>query len=132
MALLGFGLDAIGDDSGNPPSEVFHTYRRGVRGLGVYNASEGAFDVLPGSEIDIRVVAGTPKHPNQKLEELRSKLLEAEDLVADENGIYRLGRTLHFDSPSAAAVFVLGGSCNGWAEWVNEEGVSLSRVYREE
>ena len=31
---------------------------------------------------------------------------------------------------SAAAVFVLGGSQNGWAEWVDDSGSTLSDVYR--
>ena len=35
-----------------------------------------------------------------------------------------------FSSPSSAAVFVLGGSQNGWTEWVNEAGETLDTVYR--
>lgn len=35
-----------------------------------------------------------------------------------------------FLSPSTAAVFVLGGSQNGWVEWVNDVGKTLNEVYR--
>ena len=35
-------------------------------------------------------------------------------------------------TPSAAAVFVLGGSQNGWTEWVSDDGETLNQVYRSE
>ena len=42
--------------------------------------------------------------------------------------------TLHddvtFGSPSSAAVFVLGGSQNGWTEWINNAGETLDAAYR--
>lgn len=34
-----------------------------------------------------------------------------------------------FLNPSAAAVFVLGSSQNGWVEWTNDEGKTLHEVY---
>lgn len=43
-----------------------------------------------------------------------------------------LAENLEFPTPSAAAVFVLGGSQNGWTEWVNDGGETLNRVYRSE
>lgn len=39
---------------------------------------------------------------------------------------------LEFPTPSAAAVFVLGGSQNGWTEWVSDNGETLNQVYRSE
>lgn len=131
MALLGFGLDAVGDDSIAIPGQLFHTYRRGIKGLGRYNAAEGSFDVLPGSKVDIGTCAGTKRNPNKKIESLRSQLIASGELSMENEGVYELGCTLHFDSPSAAAVFVLGGSCNGWTEWLDESGRTLSFVYRE-
>ena len=41
-----------------------------------------------------------------------------------------LADDIELSSPSAAAVFVLGGSQNGWTEWVNEQGQTLDYVYR--
>ena len=35
-------------------------------------------------------------------------------------------------TPSAAAVFVLGGSQNGWTEWISDGGETLNQVYRSE
>ncbi len=131
MMLLGFGLDAIGDDVAEETDRIFHTTRRGVKGLGRYNAFEGSFDVLPGSEIDVCTVPGTQNKPNSKLESLRRKLIDSEGLRARNDGLFELASTLHFESPSAAAVFVLGGSCNGWTEWVDDTGRTLSSVYRD-
>ena len=35
-----------------------------------------------------------------------------------------------FPSPSTAAAMFLGGSANGWTEWKNDKGQTLSKVYR--
>ena len=35
-----------------------------------------------------------------------------------------------FGSPNSAAAFVLGGSRNGWIEWMNEAAGTLDAVYR--
>lgn len=35
-----------------------------------------------------------------------------------------------FSSPSTAAAMFLGGNANGWTEWKNNEGKTLSKVYR--
>ena len=49
---------------------------------------------------------------------------------ADE--VVTLEEDYEFPSPSAAAVFVLGGSQNGWIEWVNDQNQTLDSVYRRE
>ena len=46
----------------------------------------------------------------------------------DSNGIVKADTA--FASPSAAASFVLGGSCNGWTAWKGEDGEFIDR-YRE-
>lgn len=37
---------------------------------------------------------------------------------------------LEFNSPSATAVFTLGGRRNGWTEWINNNGDTLDALYR--
>ena len=37
---------------------------------------------------------------------------------------------LEFNSPSATAVFALGGRQNGWTEWINNNGGTLDALYR--
>ena len=41
-----------------------------------------------------------------------------------------LEHNLEFNSPSATAVFALGGRRNGWTEWINTSGDTLEAVYR--
>lgn len=130
MTLLGFDLDAVGDDEGAPQSTIFHTQRRGVKGLGEYSAEEGVFRVLNGSQIDIEMIPGTKEKPNAKLVELRNQLIDDHKIVKADDSLFWLKENVEFGSPSAAAEFVLGGSCNGWSEWVNSSGQTLSGVYR--
>ena len=45
-----------------------------------------------------------------------------------EEGIikdFKFTRDYHFDTPSGAAVVVLGCSSNGWDQWKNKDGKSL-------
>lgn len=132
MAVLGFDLDAVGDDSNaNSFDGVFHTFKRGIRGLGVYKATEGSFDVLSGSQVDVDTPAGTKTKPNATINNLRRDLVESGALVKANDGMYQLKETVSFASPSTAAVFILGGSQNGWTEWIDALGRTLSFVYRE-
>ena len=128
MGVLGYDLDAVGE-SVNDDGIVFHTPRRGIDARGRYDSSAGKFTVLAGSQIDLDVQCGTKAKPTQRLEGLRASL-RAEGALADDGGAWRLARDASFDTPSAAAVFVLGGSQNGWTEWVSEDGRTLSMVYR--
>ena len=54
------------------------------------------------------------------------------EIFDDSRGIAELAEDLEFSTPSAAAAFVLGGSQNGWTEWVSDDGEALSQVYRSE
>ena len=129
MGVLGYDLDAVGE-SVTDDGIVFHTPRRGIDARGRYDSSAGKFTVLAGSQIDLDVQCGTKAKPTQRLEGLRASL-RAEGALADDGGAWRLARDVSFDTPSAAAVFVLGGSQNGWTEWVSEDGRTLSMVYRD-
>ena len=53
-------------------------------------------------------------------------------VFGDAGGVVALEDDYEFPSPSAAAVFVLGGSQNGWTEWVNEQNYTLDSVCRSE
>lgn len=44
---------------------------------------------------------------------------------------YRLRADYLFDSPSAAASYVIGRAANGWQEWRTESGTTLDEVFRQ-
>ena len=54
------------------------------------------------------------------------------EIFGNITGVVELAEDLEFPTPSAAAVFVLGGSQNGWTEWVSDNGETLNQVYRSE
>ncbi len=119
MAALGYDLDRV-DQGPVGAIDVFHTKKKGICGKGRYDKTTGRFTVLAGSKVNL----SRPVLKNVAVEEVRKRLF------GEATGIVELSNDLVFPTPSAAAVFVLGGSQNGWTEWVNDEGETLNRVYR--
>lgn len=119
MAVLGYGLDRT--DAAVPAGHaLFHTRRNGIAAKGRYDERTGSFTVLAGSQIDL----SRPILKNVGATDARR------NVFGEESGIATLRDDMVFSSPSSAAVFVLGGSQNGWTEWVNEAGETLDTVYR--
>lgn len=98
------------------------TTRRGI--VGLMRVSGGRYEVLPGSDICM----GCEPRANEKVKKLRMSLLRNGHILQTSNGGWKLEKSVFFESPSRAAVFVLGGSQNGWAEWKNAEGKTLQSV----
>lgn len=63
------------------------------------------------------------------LKDLREDLLEKE-IIMCENGIYKFTQEYTFNSPSAAADFIIGGSNNGWDYWKDIKGQSINDALR--
>lgn len=119
MQALGYDLDRS-EEVPSTSSTLFHTKKNGVHATGRYDKDSGRFTVLGGSEVDLtRAII-----KNQGATEARR------ELFTGESGKVRLAEDVTFASPSAAAVFVVGGSQNGWTEWVNDQGKTLNDVYR--
>lgn len=121
MEALGYDLDRTYDGPAADES-LFHTKKGGVRASGRYDKETGRFTVL----------AGSPVALEKPIIKNRSAVEERERLFGDATKRAELGEDVTFPSPSAAAVFVLGGSQNGWTEWVNDSGQTLDEVYRGE
>ena len=121
MTALGYDLDRI-DQGPVGASAVFHTKKNGIRGSGRYDRATGRFTVLAGSKVNL----SKPVLKNVSVAALRREMFEGIAGIAD------LTEDLEFPTPSAAVVFVLGGSQNGWTEWVNNDGETLNQVYRSE
>lgn len=121
MTALGYDLNRV-DQGPAGVLAVFHTKKNRLRGVGRYDKATGHFTVLAGSEVDL----SRPVLKNAGVAATRKMIF------GDAVGVGQLVEDLEFPTPSAAAVFVLGGSQNGWVEWVNEEGKTLNQVYRSE
>ena len=102
--------------------KVFHTTRRGIRGLLAVTAA--GYVVLSGSVIDIDTPLYENNHTGIKR---RQEALQSEAISRRDDGVYELKANCMFKSPSAAAEFVLGGSQNGLKEWVDDEKQPLGR-----
>lgn len=59
----------------------------------------------------------------------RDKLI-ASGVMEERDGEYIFTQDFLFSSPSTAAAVVLGRSANGWVEWKDDHGQTLSDVYR--
>lgn len=103
-------------------SSILHTTRNGIQAFGVYDGEK--FEVLEGSQIDM-----SRKCHSNNTERHRHTALENGDISCIE-GTYKLNISLSFTSPSSAAMFVLGGSTNGWIEWKNKDGKTLDELVR--
>ena len=121
MAALGYDLDRVDQGPAGAPA-VFHTKKNGIRGAGRYDKATGHFTVLAGSKVNL----SRPVLKNAAVAAARR------EIFGDSGGIAELAEDLEFPTPSAAAVFVLGGSQNGWTEWVSDDGETLNEVYRSE
>lgn len=91
---------------------------RGADAKAVYN--ENGLTVLAGS-----IIAGN-NTASCTSPEKRLKLIS--ELTSEVDGKRVLKLNKRFDSPSAASVFCLGRSSNGWIEWHDENGVPLKSL----
>ena len=103
-------------------ANTLHTTRNGVLAFGVYDGEH--FEVLEGSEIDMN-----RKCHSSTFEKQRQTALNNGDIVKVDDK-YKLTVSVSFSSPSSAAMFVLGGSTNGWTEWKDKDGKTLDEIHR--
>lgn len=110
-------IENVNIDSNYP---VFHTKRRGIKGL--LSIIDGSYVVLKGSVIDIDTPIDNKNHNGIKR---RIDTLNDGTIVKKEDGTYVLTKNVVFTSPSGAAVFVLGSNQNGKVEWVDAQNKPL-------
>lgn len=115
-----------GDETGPEEGEMFFCQTEGVDGRGYY-AEEGMV-VLKGSygrEASQEFEKYAPSHAAKRQAAIDEGLLkwEQDRLV--------LTRDMIFRNPSPAASFLLGRSANGWIEWKDRQGRTLSYCVRD-
>jgi|GEM_PF-82812 len=123
VTTLGFPLFVPLVITDKPASEKFFCVRGGVLAEGYYTA-EG-FIVLKGSRG--RLISNGK--PPQRLIQLRQEQIEAGVFVAEGDAVVLVKDTL-FKTPSAASGALLIAASNGWVDWKNKQGISLSDIYR--
>ncbi len=101
---------------------LFYAKNRGCDAKGFYSAA--GFTILKGSSSANRTT------PSFVWKEKRQKLIHEYTSVI--NGTLVMNSDKTFSSPSTAADFCLGRSCNGWTIWQDKEGKTLDAVYRKQ
>ena len=105
--------------------EVFFCTGSEADGRGLY--TQEGFVVLKGSSGRIE---NTPSMKKWSLDKSRQKLLELGVLIEKEGRLVFQKDHL-FNSPSAAAIAMMGRNANGWTEWKNQAGQTLDEIKRQ-
>lgn len=122
MGALGWSLDVAPELTREDQNNLWRTTRNGI--VGFMRISGGQYEVLPGSTINM----GKEPIQNEMCKRRRMDLKASGDMEKIAHDKWRLKKVVEFKSPSSAAVFVLGGSVNGWEEWKNGEGKKLLSI----
>lgn len=103
--------------------ELFYCKVKEVSSTGELN--DDGFLVYEGGTC---VLKESPKAPEWIIR-LRKKLLDQE-VLKEKEGVLVFQRDEIFNSPSAAAVTILGRTANGWTTWKNKNGKTLDELKR--
>ena len=110
------------DSFGN---NVFHIRTKGVQANGVFNETDHSIRLLKGSLCPQATV-------KSYRDAVKRNALLASIAKKTTDGYWKLERDYVLDSPSTAASYVVGGNRNGWKEWINDNGMTLDEIYRNE
>lgn len=128
LATLGYPLfDSVSSSASTitQQEEIFHCRAGGCDGRGLYTP-EG-FVVLKGSigrRENVKSIQGKAN------ERFRNKLLDSKVMRAQGDTVV-FDKDHLFNSPSMAAIALMGRSANGWLEWKSKEGVTLDKLKRQ-
>ena len=108
----------------DPQPALFYYKAKDSDAKGYYD--DDGFVILAGSLIrQVQAISAPPF-----VTRLKENLLRSGKLIAVDNQSYQLTENQLFKTPSAASSLVSGRSTNGWIEWKNRDGQTLSDVYR--
>lgn len=103
---------------------LFYIRTRGCDATG--ELVEDGFVVREGSKSRIDLTPSAPESVTSN----RQRLLDS-GVIEEQDGTYVYVQDYLFPSPSAAAQVVLGASANGWVEWKDKTGSTLSDIHRD-
>ena len=116
------GCDIFAQEKAADARHLFHCIQGGCNATGYLNGDQ--FIMLAGSEI----------RPGNRSSITPAFAAQRKAFIADhceiKKGIPVLKHDCPFSSPSYAAGMCVGGSANGWTEWKDDQGQTLSQVYR--
>ena len=104
---------------------LFHIRVRECDAHGIFNETDHSIRILKGSLLPQSTV------PSYRDGEKRNAIIAAMSKPT-KDGFWELQRDYVLASPSTAASYCSGRSCNGWTHWINDEGQSLDDLYRSE
>lgn len=125
LSTLGYPLfTAVSEPTTPQERQVYHCTAAGTQGRGVYTA-EG-FIVLAGSVGRLKNVASVVGTSDERF---RQKLIDSGVMTVDGDRVV-FPKDHRFNSPTMAAVALIGRSTNGWDTWKTEDGRTLHEVER--
>lgn len=104
---------------------LFHITVREANAHAIFNETDHSMRILKGSLLPQSTV------PSYRDSEKRNAVI-ATMSKPTKDGYWELQRDYVLNSPSTAASYCAGRSCNGWEKWVNDAGQSLDELYRSE
>ena len=128
LATLGYPIfDSVARTVANSKeNEIFFCKGSGANGRGQY--TQEGFVVLKGS---IGRKENVPSIVGKANERFRAKLLES-GVMSDHGDTVIFEKDHLFQSPSMAAIALMGRTANGWLEWKSKDGKTLDEVKRQE
>ena len=104
---------------------LFHIKVRDCDAHAIYNETDHSLRILKGSLLPQSTV------PSYRDGEKRNAIIAAMSKPT-KDGFWELQRDYVVNSPSTAASYCSGRSCNGWTHWINDAGQSLDDLYSSE
>ena len=104
---------------------LFHLRVRECDAQAIFNETDHSMRILKGSLLPQSTV------PSYRDGAKRNAVIAAMSKPT-KDGFWELQRDYVLNSPSTAASYCSGRSCNGWIHWINDAGQSLDDLYRNE
>lgn len=123
LSTLGYPvLDVPRSGQDAPATKTYFLTRNGSGAKGIYE--NGAITVLAGSPF--KLSEDTPTY--EGILKRQRRLIE-QGVLSESEGKFLVSHS--FSTPSGAAAIVLGRASNGWVDWRDAEGVTLSKRNQE-